>query len=125
MSLIKNLDDEIKRLFAYAPAVTAAPSDAEEGGDTLAQLPRATPPAGAVEVAVAESTTTTEAVAGPAPTVTDYTARADALLEYLASKGLTTDHAHAVAAMESSHGHGPGAIAFLQQNNYLRAASRT
>ena len=34
--------------------------------------------------------------------------------------------AHAIAAMESSHGHGPGAIAFLQQkNNYLRAASRT
>jgi len=73
----------------------------------------------------AESTTTTEA-AGPAPTVTDYAALADQLLAILASEGLTTDHAHAVAALESSHGNGPGAIAFLTQNkSYLRPASRT
>jgi len=59
-------------------------------------------------------------------TVTDYTARADNLLAFLASKGLTTDHGLAVAALESSGGDGPGAIAFLQQNsNYLRPASRT
>ena len=72
----------------------------------------------------AESTTTTEA-AGPAPTVTDYAALADQLLAILASEGLTTDHAHAVAALESSQGNGPGAIAFLQHNSYLRPASRT
>ena len=41
-------------------------------------------------------------------------------------EGWTTDHAVAVAALESSGGDGPGAIAFLQQNNsYLRPASRT
>ena len=102
-------------------------SDAEDDGDALAQLPRATDPAEEIDPVEmeAESTTTTEA-AGPAPTVTDYTARADDLLAFLASKGLTTDHGLAVAALESSGGDGPGAIAFLQQNsNYLRPASRT
>lgn len=103
-------------------------SDAEDDGDALAQLPRATDPAEEIDPVEmeAESTTTTEVVAGPAPTVTDYTARADNLLAFLASKGLTTDHGLAVAALESSGGDGPGAIAFLQQNsNYLRPASRT
>ena len=101
--------------------------DTEDDGDALAQLPRATDPAEEIDAAEmeAESTTTMEPVAGPAPTVTDYTARADQLLAFLASKGLTTDHAHAVAACESSHGHGPRAIEFLLQNNYLRPASRT
>ena len=79
-----------------------------------------------VEMEAESTTTTMEVVAGPAPTVTDYTARADNLLAFLASKGLTTDHGLAVAALESSGGDGPGAIAFLQQNsNYLRPASRT
>ena len=73
----------------------------------------------------AESTTTTEA-AGPAPTVTDYAALADQLLAILASEGLTTDHAHAVAALESSHGVGPGANRISSaDNSYLRPASRT
>ena len=66
--------------------------------------------------------TTTEVVAGPAPTVTDYTARADNLLAFLASKGLTTDHGLAVAALENSRGEGTGAIVFLQQKSYLRRA---
>ena len=98
-------------------------NDTEDDGDALAQRPQATPPAGAVEAAVAESTTTMEAVA---TTTTDYTAQADELLAFLAGEGLTTDHAVAVAALESSGGNGPGAVAFLLQNtSYLRPASRT
>jgi len=102
--------------------------DTEDDGDALAQLPRATDPAEEIDAAEmeAESTTTMEPVAGPAPTVTGYTARADQLLAFLASKGLTTDHGLAVAALESSGGDAPGAIAFLQRNsNYLLPASRT
>ena len=42
------------------------------------------------------------------------------------SEGWTTDHAVAVAALESSHGVGPGANRISSaDNSYLRPASRT
>ena len=99
-------------------------ADSEDDGDALAQLPRATDPAESEPVEMeAESTTTTEA-AGPAPTVTDYTAQADVLLELLSTRyRRTADRARVIEALTASGGAYLAAAHWLDTQGHLRSVS--
>ena len=100
-------------------------ADSEDDGDALAQLPRATDPAEEIDPVEmeAESTTTTEA-AGPAPTVTDYTAQADVLLELLSTRyRRTADRARVIEALTASGGAYLAAAHWLDTQGHLRSVS--
>ena len=117
-------DEGIAKSPASKVPLVEYDSDAEDDGDALAQLPRATDPAESEPVEMeAESTTTMEA-AGPAPTVTDYTAQADVLLELLSTRyRRTADRARVIEALTASGGAYLAAAHWLDTQGHLRSVS--